>query len=314
MPTRLAPLFLATLTASAVAQATPCFAANDQNSAVSSFIYSSGPNPGMRAWQISSPTPIVAQSLRIYTGNNYTSQIGEYMSLEIWDDNNGPGSRLAGGSWKTNATNAWQGANLDGVVVMTANTNYWVVFIEPGWSTPPWQPGGAAMPEMFMSGGTWANAGSTALKVRIFCALLEVQSGLPYGSPCVSSTGSIGTMFTNEAPLIGNGEFRLEGSGFAGNALTFLVFGVIPGYPTHPVAGTASCFQSTDAFSNIVGTTGVGDVRAATALGHVSFPMPLPNSASAIGIYFSAQLAAFDAGATVPLPFVTSNALRITVF
>ena len=33
-----------------------------------------------------------------------------------------------------------------------------------------------------------------------------------------------------------------------------------------------------------------------------------------IGFFFAAQLATHDAGAAVPLPFVTSNALRLTVF
>jgi len=39
----------------------------------------------------------------------------------------------------------------------------------------------------------------------------------------------------------------------------------------------------------------------------------VPGNTSLTGLFFAAQMAAFDPGSTAALPIVTSNALRITV-
>ncbi|MCA8966129.1 MAG: hypothetical protein H6838_13315 [Planctomycetes bacterium] len=300
------------------AQTPPCFSTNDLSTSVSNAIYSySSAAPNTYAWQITPASSLAIQGLEVFTGNNYTSQVGTYMTLEIWDENAStgtPGTRLAGGTWIIDPTIGWQGASLDSVALLTANTNYWVVFTEPGWSTPPIEPGGAALTSMRLSGGAWAAAGTTALKSRLYCGLLDQANVVPFGTLCASSSNSIGTMFTNQPPTVGNAAFRVEGTGFAPGSVAFLVIGMIPQFPSIPIPGTASCFQSTDAMFTVVGTTGTGNVRAATASGHTSFGIPLPSSPAFQGFYFAPQLAVLDPGSAASIPFVTSNALQLTVY
>lgn len=316
---KLAPLgIVLCVVGSLSAQTAPCFATNDLSTSVSNAIYSYSPAaPNTYGWQITPTSPVAVQAIEVYTGNNYTSQVGTHMTVEIWDENVGTGTpqaRLAGGTWIINPAIGWQGANLDSVAVLQANTNYWVVFTEPGWSTPPIQPGGTTMASVRLSGGSWVGAGSSALKSRLYCGLLDRTNVVPFGSLCASSTGSIGTMFTNESPMVGNAAFRVEGSGFASGSVAFLVIGMIPLFPSVPIPGTASCFQNTDAMFTVVGTTGTGNVRAPTAAGHTVFAIPLPNSMAYQGFYFAPQLAVLDPGSPAPIPFVTSNALQLTVY
>ena len=57
----------------------------------------------------------------------------------------------------------------------------------------------------------------------------------------------------------------------------------------------------------------IGNVRQQTTDGHYALPIPVPGNTSLTGLFFAAQMAAFDPGSTAALPIVTSNALRITV-
>lgn len=314
-----ATAFALTLLAAALpSQTAPCFSTNDATNASTNVIYSySAAAPNSNGWQITPAAPLVVQSRTVYTGNTYTSQVGNFMTLEIWDENPAntlPGTRIAGGTWRINPAKDWQGTNLDMPAVLQANTNYWIVFTEPGWSTPPFQPSGTTMPGARLSGGSWVGAGATALKCRLYCGLLDQQNVASFGAVCTSSTGTFGTLFTNQAPTLGNADFRIEGTGFASGALVFLVLGMVPQYPSIPVPGTANCFQSTDALITLVDFTGTGNVRAPLAFGHATFPIPLPSGAGYLGLYFAPQLAALDPGSLTPIPFVTSNALQVTVF
>ena len=322
MSTRPSLYALLTMTATMAflpAQITPCLSANDLTTTVTNVIYSfSSAGPNVNAWQITPTATVVGEGLRVFTRNTYQSQVGEYMSVEVWDEdaaNPGvPNNRIAGGTWKSSAIMSWQGANLDHPVVFLANSNYWIVFIDPGWSTPPFEPGGVAMPSMRRVGTAWQAAGSSALKFRLYCSQLETQNAVSFGPPCAAAAGTFGTLFTNESPTLGNANFRLEGTGFPGNAPCLLALGLIPSFPTFGVPGTNNCNQSSDLLITLGGATGIGNVRAPTALGHVVYPFPLPSTPSLTGFYFSAQLVVFDLSATVPLPLVTSNAMQVTLY
>jgi len=292
-------------------------AANDQNLAVSGAIYGMQSTIVPYGWQYTAPTTATVYGARLYTANFYISPTRQFMTIEIWDENAQglPNSRLAGGTWMAESSVSWQGANLDVPVSMQAGTNYWIVFIEPSWSTVPIEPGGSTqLPSARYVGGVWNSINPSALKFRLFCQPLETPGAVPFGLTCQSSAGQFGSMFTNDTANLGNVLFRLEGTGLPANSLCFMVLGVTPNYPSTLVPGTNNCMQSTDAFATVVGTTGGGDVRSATALGHLAFPIPLPSSPSFSNFYFSAQLAALDVGSTGALPFVTTNAMQMTLF
>jgi hypothetical protein len=313
-------LLLLSLTAPSFAQTAPCMAANDQNTSVAGFIYaSSTAAPGKHAWQITPTAVTIAQSIRIYTGNNYTSSTGPFMSLEIWDDdpvNPGqPGSRLGGGTWQTEPVKSWQGTNLDDYVIMQPATDYWIVLVEPGWSTPPVEVGGGTMmPYMNGTTGSWIGGTAQALKYRLYCGLLDEQGLVSFGSSCAGSSGAIGTAFAQELPTIGNATFRIEGTGFDAGVPIINVFGITVGFPSVPIPGTASCFANTTADVILNDITGTGDVRASTASGHVAFDFAIPANPALVGFYFASQLAALDVNIGTSLPLVTSNAMRVTVF
>lgn len=308
------------LSAALAAQSTPCFATNDQNTNISNLIYSSSfAGPGVWAWQITPTSAMTAESLRIFTRNTYATSVGAFMTLEIWDEDPAtpgePHLRLAGGTWQHNATYSWQGADLDAPVGMQANTPYWVVLTEPGWSTPPIEPAGATtMPYRHLSGGVWSAATSAALKVRIFCGPLDDQGVAAFGPGCADSTGSLASLFSNQPPQTGNADFRIEGSGFPAGAPTLCVFGLIPGFPSVPIGGTNNCYLNTNWDLAVASVTGTGNVRAATAYGHVAFAIPVAANPALVGFYFSSELIALDAASSQPLPFVASNGLQVTVF
>lgn len=304
--------------ASLGAQTAPCFSMNDANNTVSNLIYSSSfAGPNVNAWQITPAAPLVVQSLRILTGNNYPST-GPSMSLAIWDENPAtslPGTRLGTGSWATVRPNHWQGCNLDAVVAMQPSTNYWIVFTEPGWSTVPIEPNGIPMNQARLSSGVWTSASTGALKLRLYCGLLDDLDLTPSGSACNAAAGGAGTVFTNDTPMLGNTSFYVEGSGFPGNTLALLLLGLNPNWVSFPLpGGDPSCMLSTDPLTVITGFTGIGDVRAATTLGHVPYPLGIPNINSLVGLNVIVQIAALDPASTYGVPLMTSNALRITVY
>lgn len=313
-------LLLATtlgLAAHLMGQTTPCLAYNDVGFNIPSAIYGGQTNPGRVAWLVPAPSTIVVQSLTILVRNQYPTQRGQYLTLELWTDDvatGNPGTRIAGGSWKSSTQLMWQGTNLDLPVAMQGGSSYWVVLTEPGWTSVPSDLQGAtAFPLKRFYNNTWNADPPSALRVRFHCNLLDQQGASPFGPACASTVGRLGTVFTNEVPLIGNADFRVEGSGFPAGSLCFVVLGVIPVFPSVPIPGTASCFQNTDSFTSLVGTTGLGNVRQQTTDGHYALPIPVPGNTSLTGLFFAAQMAAFDPGSTAALPIVTSNALRITV-
>ncbi|MEZ6036080.1 MAG: hypothetical protein R3F29_01280 [Planctomycetota bacterium] len=319
VPLLLVPLLLAS---AAICQA-PCLSANDAGLSVPPFVYLHTPGmPGVHAWQISSPTPLVARSLQIATGLQSGAGFGDFLQLDLYDDAAGlPGVRLAGGTWRFEPSVGWQGTNLDAPLAMTANKLYWVVFHEPGWAVPPVDPGGfTTFPEAQLSAGVWQGGGVGALKFRLFCDLLQ-QPGLePFGPSCADSGGREGTLFTNRAPTVGNTQFSLEGTGLPPGATVVAVLGDIAGFPSLPMPGTASCFLNTDWLVSVAGVTGTGTVQsgcvgcaAAEVSGHATFALPIPNHAALAGFFFAAQLVTFDAGSTTALPLVGTNALRVTI-
>jgi hypothetical protein len=301
------------ITALLSAQTQPCFAMNDQSTSVSNAIYAMGPQPNVYGWQFTSPTTLVVQSARIFTGNNYASQVGLYMRLELWSHDpvtNLPLARLASGTWQHHVAISWQGANLDAPVVVPASTPFWIVFVDPAWSTVPTQPGGATMPYARFANSVWVTANASALKIRLYCGLLDDQIALPVGAPCANSAG-LGTLFTNESAVIGNAAFAVDGSGFPGNTLALLALGLMPTWPSIPLpGGPTGCMIHTDIASVLSGFTGTGDVRAPTALGHVRFGLAIPSNPVLAGLVVTGQIAALDPVSTFPVPLVSTNALR----
>ena len=306
-----------------LAQTPPCFSANDSNLNVPGLIYGySSANVGKHGWQVSPATPVVAQGLQVVTGNNYSASIGAFMSLEIWDDVGGlPNARLAGGTWRLQAATSWQGANLDQPVVLLPGTPYWIVFVEPGWSVPPYEPGAAAtFPTVNLSGSSWVPGTASGLKFRLFCGPLDGPGVVAFGQPCADSTGAFGTAFTNQTPSVGNTTFAVEGTGLLPGTAVLEVIGVTQGFPSVPIPGTNACFLSTDWLLSIGATTGTGTVRSgcsgcasAEASGHVTFTIPIAASPALAGFYFAPQLVSLDYLSALPLPFVSSNALQITI-
>lgn len=305
------------LLASLPAQSPPCASLNDQNTNVSTAITSYGfAGPNVRGWQFIPQTTIVAQAVQLYTGNTQLTG-SRFMTVEIWSENpatNLPMTRLAGGTWQISSAlgNSWQGANLDAVTPMVASTPYWIVWIDPGFSTLPIEPGGVAVPTAL---GSWTSTAASALKCRLFCGLLDGQNVSPFGSPCAGSTGRLGTVFTNQAPTVGNAGFTFEGTGFPSGVFAILALGRNPNWISIPVPGLASgCMQNTDIFVDTFGTIGTGNTRGPTAAGQVTFALAIPPIAAVAGTFVAAQIAALDTGLTAPIPLMVSNALRVTVY
>lgn len=304
----------------AIAQTPPCLSANDSTTLASGAITLFGfAGQNSFAWQITPTSTLVVLAARVFTENTLLSG-DRYMAIEIWDDAGGlPGARLAGGSWKivNSRTDSWQGANLDQFVVLTPAAPVWLVWIEPGFSQPMLEPGGApSLPHATRSGsGAWNSAGVTAPKFRLFCNYLDDVNSDPFGAGCVLSTGFLPTVYTNEQPAIGNGGFFFETSGNPAGAPVFLVLGNDPTFTSVPVTGLpAGCVQNSDILASVLLFAGTGDTRGPDYSGHALLDFPIPNDLGLAGTFFSVQVAPFDAGATAPLTFGTSHAHRITLF
>ena len=306
---------LAVTTASA--QSAPCMSENDLSNSVVGSIFGNSSAPGVWAWQIAPPTTVVVQSGRIFTGNGYTSSVGPYMELEIWDEDpqtpGQPGSRLAGGTWRIRAIGSWQGTNFDAPVTLQANSLYWVVMTEPGWSTPPVEPGGSNLPMMWLNNGTWTAMSPEALKYRLYCGLLDEQGVVSSAAGCPGSSGRTPSVFANSAPNVPNFQFAIEGTGFDAGALVLHAIGTVANYPTVPIPGAPGCSLRTNLDVVVSGTAGTGDVQSPTASGHVRFAFPIPNVAALSGYYFTSQLASLDLNIGTPLPIVTTNGLQVTL-
>ncbi len=311
--------FVVTLCAASVsAQTTPCFAQNDTTNTVSGAITAfSFAGPGVRAYQFTPTVPVVTGGGRIYTGNTLSAG---FMTLEIWSNDTTtslPNQRLTGGTWRISAAlaNAWQGANFDQTAVLLPNVAYWAIWIDPGSSTIPTDPTGTPAPAFLRSGTTWNSAPAAALKLRLYCSLLDAQGVAVQGSSCANSTSATGNASTNQPATVGNANFAVEASGFPANAAGVFVLGVVPNWVSVPLpGGPTGCSVNTAPLLTLAVMTGTGNQRAATFLGHTDFALPLPGDPSAVGFFFSASFAVLDTNASAPLPIVTTNALRITLF
>ncbi len=310
----------ALLAATVPAQSPPCLAENDQTTSASNAITAFGfGGQNSFAWQITPTSTLVVLAARVFTEN--TTLTGDrFMAVEIWDDQNAaPGTRLAGGGWRidNNRPESWQGANLDQPIVLTQGVPVWLVWVEPGFSQPMTEPGGATqLPHQTRSGtGAWTPRSASAPKFRLFCNYLDDVNSAPAGSGCPLSTNRIPTAYTNEAPQIGNGDFLFESSGTPAGGAVFAVIGVNPNFPATPVLGLpAGCDQLTDAVASLLLFAGNGDTRGPDFAGHAELDFPIPNNPGLVGAFFAVQFAPIDPGATAPLPFGTSNAHRITLF
>lgn len=311
------------LAAVVTAQTPACLSLNDLNTTVSGAITSYGfAGPNTFAYQITPAASTVAFAAQLFTGN--TTIAPGFMTLEIWDENpvtSLPGTRIGGGTWQIapGLGIGWQGANLDQVVPLNQGTNYWLVWIEPGFSTPATEPGGVTpVPYATRSGTNWTlQVSQQAVKARVFCSYLDGANVATYGSACTGSAGRIGTAFTNEQPANGNAAFKIEGTGFAAGTLALLVVGWDPLFVSQPIGGLPlGCDQHTDVLATRFGLAGTGNVRANTtvgASGHVTFSFPIPSDPGLFGSFFGTQIAGYDVGNAAPIPFVTSNAVRFVI-
>ena len=305
---------------SGLAQTAPCMSGNDATNAASGAIFGIVNNaPGTYAWEVMPTSTLVVESIRIYMGNNYMSQTGEFAKLAIWSDINGvPGVQLAEGTFRLSAGYSWRGCNFNSPVALQPNTPYWIALTEPGWSRVPLQStGGTNLPMLRydINTGLWSPMNAPeALKYRLYCGKLDGQGVVPFGAACPNSSGSLGTAFTNSQPTVGNSGFLMEGSGFSPGALVVGVLGVTIGFPSVPFPGAPGCFVSTTGDATISLAAGVGDVRATSPDGHVELPIAIPSNPALVGFYLASQFAALDLSIGTPLPFVSSNALQLTLY
>lgn len=319
-----APLALAASVLAAAlslgAQTAPCYSANDANNTVIGTNTNwSLAGPTITAWQFTPTAPLSVQSLRLFLGNSFGASVGSYMNLAIWSNSatNLPQASLASGTWKLLTADMWQGTNLDALLTLQANQAYWIVLTEPGWSTLPVEPGGSvSMPVARFQGGAWS-AGATpeALKVRLYTGLLDDQHLSVRGSSCATANGRLGSVLTNAASQAGNAAFFVEGTGLPAGTVVYLVLGANPSWIPFPVPlGNPQCMIHTDMIDFWLGFTGTGDVRSLSPAGHVTYAIPIPGNNALIGFGLNTQIAALEVGSPWPLPIVTTNAVRFTIY
>ena len=306
---------------SVLAQTAPCMSENDStNAASSAFFGIVNGSPGTYAWQITPLSTVVVESITTFIRNQYMSQTGEFAKLSIWTESStgtAPGQQLTEGTFRLTNQYSWRGCNFETPVVLQANTNYWIGLTEPGWTGVPIQSiGGLSLPMMRrdINTGAWTNMNAPeAFKYRLYCGKLDRAGVVPFGSACPNSAGSLGTAFVNSSPVVGNTGFTIEGSGFTPGTVVIGFVGITPAFPSLPLPGAPGCFVSTTADVTASLAAGVGDVRANSPDGHVEFPIAIPANPALSGFYFAAEFAALDLGIGTALPFVTSNALQITI-
>ena len=319
MPSRslLAALLLGAFTPLALSQTPACVSLNDlttaNSGAVTGFAFA---GPESLAWQFTPPQNIVIESAQIYTRNQF---LARDMVLEIWSDNNNlPLARLGGGAWKilTTAPADWHGTNFDAAVPLGQGLSYWLVWIEPGTSLIPVEPGGNSRPSARQSGGgAWLQRTADAPKFRLFCNQLDAMNVTPSGPSCSSPVG-LAVAHTNQAPTVGNANFLLDACGLRPATPALMLVGFQNGWSPVPLpGGPPGAFFNVDPFMLVTGTTGSGNVRSTTGSnGHVFFPLPIPGVPQLVGLYVGLQVAALDSSFAVPLPFVTTNGLRLTIY
>jgi hypothetical protein len=310
--------------AALAAQTPPCISLNDATTSVSTAITLAGfTGPNVHAYQFTSPSTLVLRAAELFTARTVAPTSG-YMTLEVWDENPAtslPGVRLAGGTWQAQPPLGvtWQGASFDGNAVIAANTNYWLVWREPGGSRIPYETGGVTMPYATFTAAGWvANATPRALKWRGSCSLLDDAGVLPVGDGCMATTGRIPAAFTNHAPSLGNGDFQFEASGFAAGTIALAIVGANAAWVGFPIPGAPTgCFLHADPMVTVVVPVGTGHEQAQHTVGcagHGWLDLPIPAAPSLVGFVLDAQFAALDLASTDPLPFVFTNGVRVTLF
>lgn len=309
------------MSALAVAQTPPCLAFNDTTPNVNTNVVTSFGFGGQNslAWQVTPQTTLAVLAAQIYTRN--TALTGDrFMMLEIWSDNNGlPGARIAGGAWRIlNARPlAWQGTDFDAVAVLNGNTPYWVVWVEPGFSTPPHELGGLdVLPKTQRTGtGAWGAVTSESPKIRLFCNQFDSAHMSMYGPFCFTSAGRLPSVFSNEDPALGSSTFLIETSGSPDGVPVFVALGLDPTYVSNwPGVIPVGCFQNTDVIEALLLTSGTGNSRGPTCASYASVALPIPLNNALAGLMLAAQSVPFDVGAASPLPFVASSAARFVLF
>jgi len=305
------------------AQTKPCFSMNDAtNSAVAATSAYGFAGSNFHALQWTPATTHVAHGMTIFTGTG--SSWGGYQTLEIWSDDattKQPKARLVGGTFEMpkSTSSGWYGTNFDKIQILSKGTKYWIIWGEPGLSALPAEPASASLlTRLWKTGATaaWKTGGSWGFKFRLYCSHIDQQFGGIYGTACSGTAGHTATSFANTAPKIGNAAFRIEATGIPSGAASILILGAKKTFPSIPFSGAApGCFLNTDIVMLLVGVSGTGDHRAKPAVGatgHISFALPLPNTASLVGNFLGTQIAVHDVKSKNALPMVFTNALRIT--
>lgn len=303
-----------------------CVSFNDASPAVSTSVTASpfvGLNPSSRAYQFTVANPVTVLSASLFTGSPFRD---DYMRLEVWDEDattGAPGNRLATGTMFSplSATAHWLGCNFDNAVSLTPGTNYWFAMIDSGGSIVPEEPNGLnpLVRKTRVAQNNWSSSTNTgAAKFRLFCDLYPANIDANFGAPCFTSGGQLATAFSNDVPQAGNAGYGIEGTNLPAGSTAFLLLGYDPNTPSTPLGPffPAGCFLNTNIFVAIPGQTGIAEIGdqpsspRPSPFGHVRFSVPL-NSVGA-GVFLSAQIVGVDGGSTAAIPYVTSNAIRIT--
>lgn len=306
------------------AQTPPCISANDANNSTTGVISSfSFAGPNGHGWQFTPTQTLVLFSAEVFTANLFLTNRG-FMTLEIWDTNFifQPGQRLGSGTFEADPSLGleWHGANFDAPITLLSGQTYWFVWIEPGGSEMPIEPGGTTATYVKRSGNSWATqATSTAPKWRGYCTQLDSAAVVPVGFGCPASTGSLPGMISNYEPTVGNSDFQLEASGFLPGTIGLVILGANPGFVGLPVPGAPGCSLVTDALVTLTVATGTGDEGSNQFpagpgfAGHCVFPFAIPANALLSGTVIGSQFAMLDLAIGTPLPLVFSNGLQFTI-
>lgn len=315
-------VLLATTPAALRAQTAPCLAANAATTSSSTAISSySLAGQNYFAWRFTPPASanFTVQAAKVYTRN--ASYPGDaFLAVELWDEVNGePGNRLGGGVWEIDNTRAagWRGANFDRAVTLQPGVPTWFVFVEPGFTQLITEPNGTFnLTHVSRAGtGAWSAATTSAPKFQLFCNLLDDQGVTTQGQGCPLSTGEVPTAFTNEPPTLGNSRFAYETCGNPPGGAVFAVIGGNPNFTPLAVPGlNPACMQNTDSISTLLLFAGNGDTRGPDYKGHARLGFAIPNSTGLANVFLAIQMVPLDLNATSPLPFATSNALRLRLY
>jgi len=305
------------------AQTPPCYSMNDATDQVVAGITAFAFAGNAYAYQFQVPATTTLRAAEIFTGNSFLSS--GFHTLEIYDSNFifQPGTRLGGGTFQNEGGLGvgWHGANFDAEVTCNPGPTYWLIWREPGFSQVPNDPAGSGTPWSTWNGSTWVTQATlAAVKWRGYCSLLDGAGLQVIGDGCQNSGGTVGTMFSNFEPTVGNVDFQLEASGFAPGSLGVIALGTDPAWISFPFPGMpAGCELHTDVIATEVVSCGTGDNNSSHLpggpgyAGHTFFPFPIPSTSGLVGAVFNSQFAMLDLATGASFPFVTTNGLRFTI-